>query len=341
VTSEHDAVETALRRWLARDGESSRAVGRVGEFDALRRAAPSEEADDVEHDLRLGTVRVVDVSGDHAVAEIEARVVTDYLHRGRARQRFVRNYDGPVILTRVDGQWRVTDYCDSGRMRSSSIFTPDATAETPGVKIRVRAVELAARGTVVVLEVENMGDSDLRLRRCFVGRPWIGKRRRYQPLALVSERAIAPGKTSLVDASLTERGLPLDTKQIAVAVALQREGEAVERRFVIDVPLTGPAMSNGSAVVAEWPTEMRPSTHRRLAGVLLPLLAITVYCAARGDWSLVGAWLVANGAAFLIPFRGIGRLERRMRVRLALAGVSLLVLGAVCLVLGGDPSFRP
>lgn len=342
MSSEHDAVETALRRWLSRDGESSRAAGRVGEFDTLRRAAPSDEPGDIERDLRLGAVRVVDVSGDHAVAEIEARVVSDHLHRGRAKRRFVDRYDGPVILTRIDGQWRVTDYSDNGRMRSSSIFTPEATAEAPGVHVRVRAVELAVRGIVVVLEIENNGDSDVRVLRCLAGSPWIGKRLRYRRLALASEQTIPAGATSLVDASLTERGLPADTERIVVAIALQGKGEPGERRLLIDVPLTGPATeSNASGEVAKWPADMHLSTHWRLAWIVLPLLAIAAYAGARGDWGLLGALLVVNGAAFLIPFRGIGRRERSTNVRLALVGLALVVFGVVCLVLGGGAAFKP
>jgi hypothetical protein len=77
--------------------------------------------------------------GARAVVEVHGSIAA-HLTRGRYAVRV--ELDGPALLEKADGRWRVVDFTRDGRRRSKAlVFGPLAEQHQHGVSARVLAVD--------------------------------------------------------------------------------------------------------------------------------------------------------------------------------------------------------
>jgi hypothetical protein len=120
-------------------------------------------------ELEVRGVRILQIQDDVAAAAVDADVQFTFLAEEGQEGMIPRNFQSPVILTRLDGpaSWGVLDVVRDGRSMTDSItlLDPPVTARSQGLVVEAVSVYRFSAGTVVNLRVRNVGDDPVRIDR--------------------------------------------------------------------------------------------------------------------------------------------------------------------------------
>ncbi|HEV8682452.1 MAG TPA: hypothetical protein VGS09_06735 [Actinomycetota bacterium] len=120
-------------------------------------------------ELEVRGVRVLQIQDDVAAAAVDADVSFTFMAEEGEETILPRNFQSPVILTRLDGpaSWAVLDVVRDGRSMTDSItlLDPPASARGEGLVVEVVSIYRFSAGTVVNLRVRNIGGDPVRIDR--------------------------------------------------------------------------------------------------------------------------------------------------------------------------------
>jgi hypothetical protein len=318
--ADREAVLDAARSFFtASEADESQMSGVLLEWVRLRRGTPwrghfkHRRAFEGAEILELGATRaVLQVRGEH-----NATIA-------RGSYRFRASLDGPAVLEKIDGQWRIVDFTIAGRRRLQSlVLGPLAEQEHQDVVVRVVGVDRSAYATEVLLEIVNSRVAEIRVERglMLLGGSWT-------PVSTGSKPQIVPaGATTTV--SLIA-GTPLELSQQGLSVAVRVRAGRRKVPFLLQVPLVRPEVP------------FRQSPPRRL-----PLLrsswlgTLALYAVGTGALAWYAGWLALGPPLYLLlaywrHWRLFGLLPERLhRARFVLDAV---VLGGAFLLLWETPA---
>jgi hypothetical protein len=240
------------------------------------------------HAHRVDGIELIEETGDRAVVDLRGESRST-LAGSTQEWRFSLN--GPAVLERTEGEWRVVDYTLDGRRRSHSlVLGPLAEQERERVVVRVLGVDRRASSTSVLLEIENGSAAELRVDRALI--------RIFGSWAPAHAAAgpVPGGETRSVLVTTTQT-ISLTADALSVGLRL-RDGQ---RRldFLLEVPLRRP-----NELVRQRPPRRLPLLPHTRRSALLVLAGATAATALLLGWS-----------AILLPiFVGLS-LWRRVRLR--------------------------
>ena len=108
---------------------------------------------------------IVELSETHAVAELRAGIRVAIARGSWERQL---RFDGPAVLEKLDGGWRIVDFTLNGRRRLESIVLGPLAEQTSGeVTVRVLGIDRSSYATEYVVELANAGAEEIKLERAF------------------------------------------------------------------------------------------------------------------------------------------------------------------------------
>ena len=320
MSVEHEIVE-AVRAYFEVGTEAEGSAGAIGELFALTRDF-EDPTIGVGRRFRERRLEVTRVEGDRAEVAIDATLGLTYESGDSGQQRDRVLIEGPLLLRRSEGAWKVADYSRNGRRRSEAIrLRPTGAQEVDGLKFSALAADLQADYTVIYLEVTNSRDVETSVEWSALGIPrkssW-----RYLSFEL-TRKAFPPGRT--VVAGWMWKGLSADVPALRLIVS----GKRTTFDFVIDV---SGAHRFEALQPAPKSLPLRLRARRSRLFLLLPLLPL-VPMFLLGGWPAVGIMMAVLGALIVISIvrlrlRG-GRLPSR---RPAVAGTGLLVAGLALFV---------
>ena len=320
MSVEHE-IEEAVRAYFEAGPEAEGSTGAIAELFELTRdfENPTTGVDRRFTERRL---EVTSVDGDRAEVAIDATLDRTYESGDGGRQRDRMLIEGPVLLHRTQGAWKVADYSRNGRSRSKSIrLRPTGAQEVEGLKVSALAADLESDHTLLYLEVMNDREAEVSVEWSALGAPK-ARAWRYLPFEL-TRKTFPPGRT--VVACWAWKGLPVDTPALRLIVS----GKRAMFDFVIDV-------SGAHRLEALQPAPkslpLRLRARRSPLFLLLPLLPL-VPMFLLGGWPAVGIMMAVLGALIVASIVGLrlrgGRLPSR---RPAVAGTGLLVAGLALFV---------
>lgn len=278
--------------------------------------------------MTIERLEIDEIDGDRAVVAVTAERHYDFDGpRGSARDHQVVTYDGPVLLERSDGEWRVVDYRVAGRNVTDAVrLALRGSQEHDGVAVRATAAFLGARRTFVILAVENQLAHPLRIRLGAVRiRRWRG--------AVVARRDLSASTTTLVGLQ-ANAAVPLDTERLELALLVADDASKATYPFHFPVDLDGgpeqppaPAPSRlpvAASVEGRWPNGLR---------FLVFAVGVFALLAATAQWAWIGLLALAYGAmAIVFSARRPHHLGARWWLS---AGAVLIALGVLVLSLTG------
>jgi hypothetical protein len=333
VDADDPQIEEAIRSYFAASGEDAArlSAGVLAEFLEVTR-----DFDDPvtvrSQRLSVRRLEVVRIDDDRAEVAIEA---TDHLTYETAmfendegeRQTDRLLIEGPMLLHRIDGVWKVADYSRNGRRRSESIrLHPPGAQEVDGVRVIALAADLQAGYTMIYLRVTNPHESDLVFDWAALGIPRTGSWR-YLPLGVLPS-TFHTGDT--VAAAWMWKEVSLDIPALRLVVL--PKGRRVGFDFVV-----GTAGAEGLEALQPAPTALpfRLRIRRSPFFQLLPLLTL-VPVFLFGGWPAVGFTMFLFGAWILGSLVRNRLKGRRFPIRRpAVAGIGLLAAGLVLFVATG------
>ena len=325
----HDPqIEEAIRTYFAASVEEAAGLsaGVLAELLELTRDF-EQPATMTEQRLSVRKLEVIRLDGDRAEIAIEATQHLTYETDEGERQSDRLLIEGPMLLRRIDGVWKVADYSRNGRRRSESLrLHPPGTQEVDGVRVTALAADLEAGYTVIYLRVTNPHASDLILDWAALGIPR-SRSWRYVPVDVLPS-TFPPGDT--VAAAWMWKGVPLAIP--ALRLVLLPKGRRVGFDLVVGAP-----GAEGLEALQPAPTALPFRLRMRRSPVfqLLPLLTL-VPVFLFGGWPAVGLVMFLLGALIvgsLVRNRLKGR--RFPSRRPAIAGTGLLAGGLVLFVATG------
>jgi hypothetical protein len=118
-----------------------------------------------EHRRTLESAEIRELDEQQAVVEIRAGE-TGSAKRGSGE--YAVRYDGPAVLARIGGRWRIVDYMVMGRRRLEAIVLgPLAEQEQAGITVRVLGVDRGVRYTRFAVELANAGETEARFDQAY------------------------------------------------------------------------------------------------------------------------------------------------------------------------------
>lgn len=113
--------------------------------------------------VEVAGIRVEEIRERTARAVVDATVVQDAVTEAGELVEVDRRFNGPVLLVREGGRWRVADLVRDGSPMSHAIavFDDSAQARADGVRVEVRSVYRFRSGTVANVRIENHSDREL------------------------------------------------------------------------------------------------------------------------------------------------------------------------------------
>jgi hypothetical protein len=323
VSVEHE-IEEAVRAYFEAGTEPEESTGPIGELFELTRDF-EDPVIGVGRRFKERKLEVMRIEGDRAEVAIDATLSLTY-ESGDAGQRRDRVLiEGPLLLRRSEGAWRVADYSRNGRRRSEAIrLRPMGAQEVDGLKVSALAADLQSDYTLIYLEVTNSRAVEASVEWSALGVPRKGSWR-YLSFEL-TRKTFPPGRT--VVAGWMWKGLPADLPVVRLIIS----GRRTTFDFIVDV-------SGGHQLAALQPAPsslpLRLRVQRSRLFQLLPLLTV-VPVFLIGGWPAVGIVMAVIGALIVasiarLRWRG-GRLPNR---RPAVAGTGLLLAGLALFVATG------
>ena len=323
MSVEHE-IEEAVRAYFEEGTEAQRSTGSIGKLFELTRDF-EDPVIGVGRSFKERRLEVTRVVGDRAEVAIDATLGLKYESGDSGQQRDRVLIEGPLVLLRSEGAWRVADYARNGRRRSEAIrLRPTGAQEVGGVHVSALAADLQSDYTLIYLEVDNSRDAEVSVEWSALGVP---KKRSWRYFSFeLTRKTFPPGRT--VVAGWMWKGLPANMPALRVIVS----GKGTTFDLVIDV-------SGGNQLVALQPAPnslpLRLRIQRSRLFRLLPLLTL-VPVFLIGGWPAVGIVMAAIGALMVasivrLRWRG-GRLPNR---RPAAVGSGLLLAGLALFVATG------
>jgi len=175
--------------------------------------------------------RVTSLDGDAAFCDCDVVTVGDYSTPHGLRLRSVGRITAPLVLERTRAGWRVADYALNGRrlLRSIRLYEAREPVHVGDLTLAPLAVEAAAYGTVLLLEITNSTAHEVVVEQATIpGKGRIGPLLRSREYAVFAgERRIPPGRTREVVA-VRDAAQPLTVPRLRPSLRLRRlEPEAL------------------------------------------------------------------------------------------------------------------
>lgn len=113
--------------------------------------------------VEVASIRVEEIGERRARAVVDATVVQDAVTDDGEVVEVDRRFNGPILLVREGGVWRVADLVRDGSPMSYSIavFEDPPEARADGVRVEVRSVYRFRSGTVANVRIENLTEGAL------------------------------------------------------------------------------------------------------------------------------------------------------------------------------------
>jgi hypothetical protein len=139
--------------------------GPLLEWGELVEAGSTKSGKRLEHERVLESAEILELAESHAVVEVRAA------QRGslvRGSWEYEVRLDGPAVLEKLDGGWRIVDLTQDGRRRLASIVRgPLAEQQRPEATVRVLGVDRCTQTTQYLVELVNTGEHELSLDRAW------------------------------------------------------------------------------------------------------------------------------------------------------------------------------
>ena len=187
------------------------------------------------------SLRVETIEGAAAFCDCDVVTVSDYASPAGLRLRAIGRITAPLVLELGRDGWRVVDYAFNGRrvLRSIRLYDASASTQVGELTLRPVALELATRGTVLLLSVANHSAWEVAMEHATLpgeGRlgPWLRSR---EHAVFAGERRIPPGQTWTLVA-LWDTTQPILARTVAIGLSLRHIGPERLLRTELNLPFT-------------------------------------------------------------------------------------------------------
>jgi hypothetical protein len=231
AATDRDQVMEAVRSFFGQPHDPDGVLGGpLLEWVRLRGTPPWTAR--FEHDRTLESAELVELTQTTAVVMV---VGEHRMKISRGFREYRRRLDGPALLEKLDGRWRVIDFTLDGRRRLVSIVRGHlAEQEQNGVTVSVLGVDRGTSATELLLEINNSGLETLRVDCAFT---MFEANNAWQSTSVDSDQQIAPGATAIVLVN-SHHTLELSEPDVFIALRLRATGRKLN--FLLRVPLTPP-----------------------------------------------------------------------------------------------------
>jgi hypothetical protein len=228
--------------------------------------------DDLYEETRaLEFAEVVELGSSRAVVDV--RGVWTWTVRQGSHASSSR-VDGPAVLEKQDGTWRIVDYVVDGRRRSDSLILGVlAEQQQKGAAVRILMVDRAGTETRFVAELADTGAGHVRIANAY---SLVEHDALWSNLGVGTKGEVPEGgrRTILLD---THHVIDLDEKMMAVALDVRSASGRIP--FVLTVPPVAP-----DEVVPQPAPRRLPLLRRSRSWNLLIAAAATVAMAWWAGW---------------------------------------------------------
>ena len=292
---ERGVVLDVVRRWLAGsdpEDDDSNTDGVLAEWERLRGPNPWSSLYDAEHEIEQ--LEVLEIDAARAVVALRS----PHRHTLKRGSNVVeQTLEGPVILEKRDGRWRIVDYAIDGRRRSRSIVIgPLAEQRQPGVTVEVLGFDRPAMATQFVVRLTNTGSRDVTLRHAYA---LVEQQLLWASLGFVQSSPIAPGESATL---LLHSGHPMRLEEMLIALAFDVRSGSHRVPFRLNVPPRAP-----ERVVAQPPPSRLPLLRSSPIRGTAPWVVATILLAWWGGWFAIIVPVV-YGSLLYLQIRVGGRL---------------------------------
>jgi hypothetical protein len=230
--------------------------------------------DQYEETRVLESAEVVELGPGRAVVDVRAAWTWKVRQGSYAASSRV---DGPAVLEKQDGTWRIVDYVVDGRRRSDSlIFGVLAEQQQKGATVRILMVDRAGNGTFFVAELNDIGAGHVRVASAY---SLVEHDALWSNLGVgTTEEAPEGGRRTIL--LHTHHVIDLDEKMMAVALDVRSASGRIP--FVLTVPPVAP-----EDVVPQPPPRRLPLLRRSRSWNLLIAAAVTAAMAWWAGWAAI------------------------------------------------------
>jgi hypothetical protein len=198
-------------------------AGRLLEYVEARPYPRPTAVPELSNELAVERLEVLSIDGDEAVVDLRATAQNHGRHRLWGVKSFPLNFDGPVVLNRIGGSWRIVDYVLDGKRLSDSLVLPRVANELMGVRVELIALDLMTSVAIATFAVENRRPESVSLDwACVATKKGFGGRWICNPFESVGD--VAAGERA-VDGVSWNIGFKPRTRKVYLRVGLTPESE--------------------------------------------------------------------------------------------------------------------